>query len=396
MDLAYGVFRGAAGTAAIGVATGDRILDLRRGTSAGLFDSLPPETRAACTSHTLNALMALTPLHWHALRERLKELVESSHAEPCLVSMRDAEMLLPVAIGDYTDFYASIFHATNVGKLFRPDNPLLPNYKHIPVGYHGRASSIVVSGTPIRRPNGQTQASTFGPTGALDYELEVGFFIGAGNALGRADPHRVRRESHLRHLPGQRLVGPRYTGLGIPAARPVSGQELRNQHLALGDTNGSARSVSRTALCASGGRPRAAAVSRFGGESGARRHRSHARSGDYQCTDARERDLAIPLEQGKFQRTLLVDGADGRAPYKQRLQSSPRRSAGQRHRFGSGAGFAWLSARNHTPRRGAGHAARLARVRKFLEDGDEITLRGFCEREGLPRVDFGECTGRIG
>ena len=140
-------------------------------------------------------------------------------------------MLLPVAIGDYTDFYASIFHATNVGRLFRPDNPLLPNYKYVPIGYHGRASSIVVSGTPIRRRGagaGPGRLPAFGPTRALDYELEVGFFIGGGQRAGRADPDRVRRGSRLRHLPGQRLVGARYTGLGIPAARPVSRQELRD------------------------------------------------------------------------------------------------------------------------------------------------------------------------
>ena len=107
-------------------------------------------------------------------------------------------MLLPAAVGDYTDFYASIFHATNVGKLFRPDNPLLPNYKYIPIGYHGRASSLVPSGTAVRRPCGQTRdgeaAPRFGPTKALDYELEVGFFVGAPNKLGETIPIAAAEE----------------------------------------------------------------------------------------------------------------------------------------------------------------------------------------------------------
>ena len=172
------------------MAIGDRILDLRRSAAGGLFDGLPPETRHACACDTLNPLMALTPRHWHTLRARLTELLTAPRdAEPYLFPMQDAVMLLPAAIGDYTDFYASIYHATNVGSLFRPDQPLLPNYKHIPIGYHGRASSIVASGAPVRRPQGQTMspgaaAPIFGPTRALDYELEAGFFIGTGNALG--------------------------------------------------------------------------------------------------------------------------------------------------------------------------------------------------------------------
>ncbi len=101
-------------------------------------------------------------------------------------------MFLPAEIGDYTDFYASIHHATNVGSMFRPNNPLLPNYKYVPIGYHGRSSSIVISGTPVRRPSGQLKDEkdehpTFAPSNRLDYELEVGAFVGPGNIAGRAD-----------------------------------------------------------------------------------------------------------------------------------------------------------------------------------------------------------------
>src|SRR5213078_4651664 len=119
---------------------------------------------------------------------------EGRRAEPrSLVAMDQAEMLLPAAIGDYTDFYASVFHATHVGELFRPQNPLLPNYKYVPIAYHGRCSSIVPSGTPIRRPSGQIKGQDNTPSfrlaERLDYELEIGFFIGEGNRLG--DPLTV-------------------------------------------------------------------------------------------------------------------------------------------------------------------------------------------------------------
>src|SRR5260370_30506808 len=182
-NLPYGVFRRRVdmGVPAIGMAIGDRILDLRRSAAAGLFDGLPPETRHACACDTLNPLMALTPRHWRALRARLTELLTAPQdAQPYLVPMQDAVMLLPPALVAYTDLYASMFHATNVGSLFRPDQPLLPNYKHIPIGYHGRASSIVASGAPVRRPQGQTMSPSpaspiFAPPRALDYGLETAF-----------------------------------------------------------------------------------------------------------------------------------------------------------------------------------------------------------------------------
>ena len=163
----------------------DHVLHLR-----DLLDRLPTELRDACASDTLNVLMSLGRPRWRELEESL------AHVDAPRTSIAGAEMLRPAAIGDYTDFYASIHHATNVGSLFRPDNPLLPNYKHVPIAYHGRASSIVVSGTPVKRPQGQLKAGVFGPTAALDYELEVGFFIGPGNPLGEPIPID-RAEEHI-------------------------------------------------------------------------------------------------------------------------------------------------------------------------------------------------------
>ena len=199
-NLPLGVFRraGASGPGRVGTAIGDQVLDLAACHAAGLFDGEAADAGEACTQPTLNTLMALGRLHWQALRRRVSHLLragvpgEAGHrwrVEACLVPMAAVDMLLPAQIGDYTDFYASVHHATNVGRMLRPDQPLLPNYKWVPIGYHGRASSVVVSGTPVRRPAGQTRpegadAPVVGPTRRLDYELEVGAFIGPGNPLG--------------------------------------------------------------------------------------------------------------------------------------------------------------------------------------------------------------------
>lgn len=195
-NLPYGVFR-YQDRIRIGIAIGDRILDLYGCATCGLLAGLAEEIEYACQMETLNKLMALGSEAWSQLRARVTDLLDIErgnddetlqHVEAVLTPMREAEMQMPVQIGDYTDFYASIDHATRVGKLFRPDNPLLPNYKYVPIGYNGRVSSIVLSGTQIRRPCGQIKTDNgvpvFGPTQSLDYELEVGIFIGPGNPLG--------------------------------------------------------------------------------------------------------------------------------------------------------------------------------------------------------------------
>jgi fumarylacetoacetase len=162
-----------------------------------LFAGIAMEAALHCSASTLNGLMSLPPEHRSALRLELSRLLErgSGHAEALrnhLVPIREARMLLPAAIGDYTDFYASVHHATRVGALFRPENPLLPNYKYVPIAYHGRSSSIVVSGTPVHRPMGQTQSGeappVFRPSKRLDYELEIGLLAGPGNRLGHPIP----------------------------------------------------------------------------------------------------------------------------------------------------------------------------------------------------------------
>lgn len=193
-NLPFGVFRCGSSGSRIGVAIGNQILDLTRCRETGLLQQLSERLQEACAAPNLNALMEMGSEASLALRRCLSHLLRAEGQPPVereiLLPMSETELLLPATIGDYTDFYASIFHATNVGKLFRPDNPLLPNYKYVPIAYHGRASSIVPSGSAIARPNGQRKSTeesvpSFGPAQLLDYELEVGFFISAGNQLGQ-------------------------------------------------------------------------------------------------------------------------------------------------------------------------------------------------------------------
>lgn len=195
-NLPYASFRrkGSQETFRPGVAIGDQILDLAALAAKQPFEGLAAEALAACATDSLNALMALGQPHWSALRLALSRALRVGAAlraqvEPLLVAQAQAEYTTPARIGDYTDFYISLHHATAIGKQFRPDNPLLPNYKWVPIGYHGRASSIGVD-QKFPRPVGQTrpanegEAPQFGPCARLDYELELGIFVGTGNAQG--------------------------------------------------------------------------------------------------------------------------------------------------------------------------------------------------------------------
>ncbi|MEO6319635.1 MAG: fumarylacetoacetase [Polaromonas sp.] len=196
-NLPFAVFRrqGSAEAFRGGVAIGDQILDLAATAASDVFQGDAAGALQAAAGETLNALMALGQPAWSALRLALSRALREGAAEQaplaaCLVPQSDAEYTVPARIGDYTDFYTSVYHATNIGRQFRPDNPLLPNFKWIPIGYHGRASSIGVSGQSFPRPVGQTlppgaTEPSFGPCQRLDYELELGVFMGSGNALGQ-------------------------------------------------------------------------------------------------------------------------------------------------------------------------------------------------------------------
>jgi fumarylacetoacetase len=199
-NLPFGIFTDPkSGKGRVGVAIGDMILDVAAAREKGVIGGVADDAAGVCANDTLNELMAMGGRHWSALRAALSEALRAdteegeaaqAAADDILIAQADVTMRLPARIGDYTDFYSSIFHATNVGMMLRPDNPLMPNYKHIPIAYHGRASSIVPSGEPCKRPVGQTKgpdadAPSFGPSMAFDYETEIGFFVGPGNPLGQ-------------------------------------------------------------------------------------------------------------------------------------------------------------------------------------------------------------------
>jgi fumarylacetoacetase len=196
-NLPYGIFSVDNNKPRVGVAIGEYILDLKKTAKKGLFKDLKIDTDVF-SENTLNDFIALGKPVWSKVRNRLIELLKEGnsplklYAEKLLVPQKDAQMHLPVKIGDYTDFYSSLEHASNVGSMFRdPQNPLLPNWRHLPVAYHGRASSIVISGTEIHRPKGQVKPADsdlpiFQASKLLDFELEMAFIVGKTTSLGQS------------------------------------------------------------------------------------------------------------------------------------------------------------------------------------------------------------------
>ena len=405
-NLPFGVFRTADGEAErVGVAIGDQIFDVFASHEAGAFEGAGDEVEAAvqaCAAPTLNPLMALTASHWSAFRRALQNLLKEGaegRDNVRLVAMSDAEMVLPVDIGDYTDFYCSVYHATNVGKLFRPDNPLLPNYKHIPIGYHGRASSIVLSGTDVRRPSGQLKpptadAPTYAPSRLLDYELEVGFFAGTGNELGGAVPID-QAES--------RIFG--FCLVNDWSARDVQGWEY--QPLGPFLAKSFVTSISPWIITNEALAPfRVAAFERDAGDPQPLPYLDTEENREKGGIDIQ---LEVLLRTGKMQE-------DGAEPHRLSLGSysymywttaqmiTHHSSNGCNLRPGDLMASGTVS--GPTPesrgclleitRRGA-EPVQLpnGEERKFLQDGDELTLTGWCEKEGATRIGFGECIGVV-
>lgn len=407
-NLPFGVFAsaGARAPGRIGVAIGDRILDLVECRKRGLLDGLPPELIEAVSSAALNPLMALGAECWSALRLCVSRLLRkeagsarlSGQVDSALVPMRAAEMLLPVRIGDYTDFYASIHHARNVGSMFRPDNPLLANYRYVPVGYHGRASSIVISGTPVRRPSGQREGDgsepVFGPTRMLDYELEVGFFVGPGNRLGEPIPI-ADAEAHLFGLclvndwSARDIQKWEYQPLGPFLAKSfattISPWVVTMEALAPYRVPAAARAPEEPAPL-----PYLAAAenARKGGvnlwlEVFARSERM------------RETGTApVRLSRGNLAglywtpaQLLTHHASNGCNLRPGDLLASGTVSGGEKHSRGCLLELSW---RGTEPVSLAG-----GETRSFLEDGDEIIFRAHTERAGFASLGFGECRGMI-
>jgi fumarylacetoacetase len=408
-NLPLGVFRPAADAAPrIGVAIGDAVLDLEACAAAGLLDALDADLRAACYRASLNALFALGREALTALRAAVQTLLRADTPEGARASaqavtlLHDADavtMLLPAEIGDYTDFYASVHHATNVGALFRPDNPLLPNYKWVPIGYHGRASTIVPSGTPVRRPTGQLRPDAdappiVAPTRSLDYELEVGVFLGGTQAMGQTVPLAQAE----RHLMGVCLVNDW-------SARDVQAWEY--QPLGPFLAKNFATSVSPWVVTMDALAPfRAPLQPRAEGDPAPLPYlddaQDRARGGIALTLEVTLRTAAM---RAAGQPAVVIGTGDARTLYWSFAQMVAHHTMnGCQLRPGdliasgtvSGAGPGERGCLLELTRRGAEPLTLPnGTQRRFLEDGDEVTLRGWCEAPGRRRIGLGRCTGTV-
>jgi fumarylacetoacetase len=402
-NLPFGVFRHSARDR-IGVAIGDGILDLHACAERGLLSPLQDEIHAACRADRLNTLMALGPASWSALRRQITTLLSAEQAcnetknciERLLVPMRDASLQVPAAIGDYTDFYASIHHATRVGKFFRPQNPLLPNYKYVPVGYHGRASSIVVSGTELRRPCGQIKLEgaepVFAPSRRLDYELEVGIFVGPGNSLGQSIPI-ADAESHI---------------FGLCLLNDWSARDIQSwEYQPLGPFLGKdfATTISPWIVPFEALLPyRISSPERPEGDPAPLPYLSSP-SAD---RDGIDLTLEVYLQSARMRDAGVAPAMLSRGNLRDLYWSIPQLFT---HHASNGCNLrpGDLLATGTVSGPGAGsegcllemqHNAQSVQLpggesRTFLEDGDRVTFRAYTSREGLPRIGLGECSGTI-
>ena len=398
-NLPFGVFSPLGDRPRGGVAIGDAILDLE-----AAIPHLGRAARAAAeaaSGATLNPLLALGAAERRALRAALADLLDAAApARPDLLHRAaDCTLHLPARIGDYTDFFAGIHHANNTGRQFRPDNPLLPNYKYVPVAYHGRASSVVASGAPVRRPNGQRKPAaetvpTFGPSRNLDYELELGIWVGPGNRLG--EPIPIGEASA--HVAG-------YCLLNDWSARDIQGFEYQPLGPFLGKnfcTTVSPWIVTPEALAPF----RIAQPPRPEGDPAPLAYL-------WDAADQRGGGLDISLEV-----LLLTPGLRERGLAAHRLTRSSARhlywtvaqmvthhtgggcNLQPGDLFGSGTisapsedGFGSLLEITNGGRQPLALAS--GETRRFLEDGDEIILRGWCEAPGAARIGFGDCRGTV-
>jgi fumarylacetoacetase len=387
-----------------GVAIGDQILDLAALAKLHLLSGVAAQAVQACSEPTLNRFMGMGRDTWSALRLALSRLLAEKNQHEgtlraCLVPQSEAEYALPARIGDYTDFYASVHHATNVGKLFRPDNPLLPNYKWVPIGYHGRASSVGISGQKFHRPVGQVCGAgqtvpVVHPSKRLDYELEMGIFIGSGNALG--EPISIDRADD--HIFGMCL-------LNDWSARDIQGWEY--QPLGPFLAKNFATTISPWIVSMEALAPYRAVFTRPAEDPQPLPYLSSKQNSDAGALDI---TLDVYLESSGMR-------AANTAPH--RLSRGNLRDAaywtvaqlvthhtvnGCNMQPGDLLGTGTMSG----PLEGSQGALleiteggkkpitlSNGEIRTFLEDGDAILLRASCVREGAARIGFGECRGEV-
>ncbi len=389
-----------------GVAIGDLVFDLQAAVQAGFFSGEAQKIAVVASRDQLNDFFALGARARQTLRHALLQLFaenspqrDSLQAASLLYPISECRLHVPARVGDYTDFYVGIHHATNVGKLFRPDNPLLPNYKYVPIAYHGRASTLCISGTPIRRPNGQTLAAgqevpTFGPCKRLDYELEMGVWIGPGNEQGTS----IAIDRANEHIAGFCL-------LNDWSARDIQAWEY--QPLGPFLSKSFATTISPWVVTAE-------ALAPF------RSPQPPRPEGDpqplpYLLDPADQENGALDIE---LEILLLTEQmkARGMEPYRLALSNSLnmywtvaqmvthhsvngcKLQPGDLFGTGTLSGpQAWQfgSLLEMTEGGKQGVALPGGEERRFLESGDEVILRARCHREGQVSIGFGECRGVV-
>jgi len=386
-----------------GVAIGDRILDLRLAAEAPSFNDDTRKLLQAGAQEKLNALMALGSQAWSALRLALSRALregakEEKDLQSCLVAQADVEYDVPARIGDYTDFYTSVYHATNIGKQFRPDNPLLPNYKWVPIGYHGRSSSIVVSGREFHRPVGQTMppgasAPSFGPSKRLDIELELGIFVGTGNALG--EPIGIQNAED--HVFGIAL-------LNDWSARDIQGWEY--QPLGPFLSKNFASTISPWIVTLEALAPYRVPFSRPSEDP---QPLPYLESQQNRQSGSLDIQLEVALSTAKMREAQVQEATICRTSYRHAYWTVAQLVAHHTVNgcnlqpgdlFGSGtlsgpsldqaAALVELTLGGKQPLQLPNGESRA-----FLEDGDSVVLRGWCEKPGAARIGFGECKGTV-
>ncbi len=391
----------------LGMAIGDQIFDLYSAISSGLFgadfDEIAQEIDLCDLSFLTEvygpeALADIRRAAFEVLREGAPaDVVED--ARNFLVPAKRVEPEVPYEIGDYTDFYCSIYHATNVGSMFRPDNPLLPNYKYVPIGYHGRASSIVVSGTEIKRPHGQNRTDqeappVFIPCKSLDYEMEVGFFIGGGNELGTSIP-LAEAEQHI---------------LGLCLVNDWSARDIQAwEYQPLGPflAKNFATTISPFIVTMEALAPfRTKAFEREAGDPAPLEYLADEDNEQFGGIDI---NLEVFIQTEKMRKENIEPHLLSRSNMKDLYWTigqmlTHHASNGCNIQTGDLIATGTISGKEKSER---GSMLELSwrgtepielpsgETRRFLEDGDEIIMKGYCEREGFRRIGFGECRGRI-
>jgi fumarylacetoacetase len=403
-NLPFGIFRTDRKADRVGTAIGDFVLDLGEAFRTGLLIGVDVTFAPFFQSSYLNPLMTLTPPERAEIRLSISRLLRTGStrredAEKLLTPLHDALLLRPSLQRGYTDFYASIHHATRVGQLFRPDQPLLPNYKWVPIAYHGRASTLLVSGTPVRRPNGQSKAPdaaepSFGPSRRLDYELEVGFYGAGLQRIG--EPLSIAKAEE--HIFGVCLVNDW-------SARDIQAWEY--QPLGPFLAKNFATSVSPWVVTMEALAPfRIPASQRPAGDP---QPLPYLFSDDNQQSGGVDITLEVLLASAKMQLQGMPPVTLSRGSFRDMYWTMAQMVT---HHTSNGcnlmAGDLLASGTVSGPRReSAGCLLELTEAgrrtitlptgeeRRFLEDGDEVILRGWCQRDGFRKIGLGECRGLI-